>query len=224
MGKDLRGTWSQALLTFFFPIVLILTIRWLLVEPYVIPSGSMLPTLQIHDHIMVNKLAFGMHWPFSKKWLWHWSTPEKGEIVVFRYPQNPEIFYVKRVQAVAGDELSMENGQIQVNGQKLDLTSLPHPAAEDEFSYFKERNYTVRYLEREISNFHKIKVPENHFFVIGDNRDQSSDSRVWGFVPVENLVGRASFIWLACHETLASANFLCDPRSITWDRLLLSAK
>jgi signal peptidase I len=222
MKKDLRGTWPQALLTFFLPIFLILFLRWLIIEPYVIPSGSMIPTLHIHDHIFVNKLAFGIHIPFGKKWIVNWSSPKRGDIVVFRYPENPEIFYVKRVQGVGGDEIGLRDGHLLVNGNKVDLNPQDYTESEDGFQYFKEKNYTVRYRDPERANFHPVKVPEGHYFMMGDNRDQSSDSRFWGFVPQEYLIGRASVIWLACQSTLPSASFLCDPQTLRWDRFLLS--
>src|SRR5262245_4100685 len=92
LKKSLKGTWPQAIISFFGPIVLILIIRWAIFEPYVIPSGSMIPNLLIHDHILVQKFAFGLRLPFSDKWLLHWADPKPGDIVVFRFPNNPEVF------------------------------------------------------------------------------------------------------------------------------------
>lgn len=224
MKKDLRGTWPQALLTFFGPVVLILAVRWLLIEPFVIPSGSMIPTLQIHDHIFVSKLAYGVHLPFGRSFLFQWQHPQVGQVVVFRFPESPEVFYIKRVIATAGDEISVGQGSIQVNGKVYSQESIEAPEREEAgFDYYREtstHSYVVRYLNKEMSHFHPIKVPEKSFFVMGDNRDQSNDSRFWGFVPEENLIGTAQIIWLSCEETLKSAQFLCDPSSIRWDRLL----
>lgn len=221
--KDLRGTWRQALLSFFGPVLMVLTVRWILVEPFVIPSGSMIPTLQIHDHIFVNKLSFGVHVPFGNQFIFKWRSPQRGEVVVFRFPENPEVFYVKRVAAVGGDEISIKSGDVFINGKALEQKPIAPEQAEEGFDYFQEissKPYTIRYIRKEESDFETVKVPEKSFFVIGDNRDQSNDSRFWGFIPEENLVGTAQWIWLSCHETLASAQFLCDPSTIRWDRLL----
>ncbi len=223
MKKDLRGTWKQALLTFFGPILALFCIRWLLIEPYVIPSGSMIPSLLIHDHILVNKLAYGIRMPFGNSFLLQWGHPQPGEIVVFQYPENPEVFYVKRVVAVSGDRISVDRGQVIVNGQAYSQTSIAGPSSADDFEYFQEnstRSYSVRYREKEASNFDSTQVPPNSYFVMGDNRDQSSDSRIWGTVPEKNLIGTAKLIWLSCEETLKTASFLCDPTTIRWHRLL----
>lgn len=231
-GKDLRATWSQGLITFLTPIVLLLSVRWLLFEPFVIPSGSMIPTLLIHDHIFVNKLAFGIRIPFAKQFLAQWSRPEKGQVVVFRYPDNPEVFYVKRVLATGGDEISIEHGIVSVNGSPLEqFPILMEDKVNDEegerFEYLTEsfsgsavRKYAVRYLNRQLSSLNSTRVPEGSFFVVGDNRDQSNDSRFWGFVPDGHAIGTAKMIWLSCEQTLTSAPFICAPQTIRWDRLL----
>lgn len=217
---DRRATWPQALIGFLGPLVAVFVLRWLLIEPYVIPSGSMIPTLWIHDHIMVNKLAYGVHVPMSKAWILQWSTPQKNDIVVFRFPENPEVFYVKRVVATAGDALEIRNGEMWVNGEKIPQE--PLDTDEEGFMHYQEPGRRVRYLNHDESNFQHVTVPENHFFVIGDNRDQSNDSRYWGPVPIENVIGKASFIWLSCEETLPSARFLCDPKTIRFDRIFRS--
>ena len=216
-SADRRATWSQALFSFLGPLLAIFVLRWLLIEPYVIPSGSMIPTLWIHDHIMVNKLAYGVHVPMSKAWIFQWGSPQRNDIVVFRFPENPEVFYVKRVVAVAGDTLEIRNGELWVNGEVVPQD--PLETDEEGFQHFQEPGRQVRYLNHDESNFQHTTVPENHFFVIGDNRDQSNDSRFWGSVPVENVIGRASIIWLSCEETLPSARFLCDPKTIRLDRI-----
>ncbi len=227
MKKDLRGTWPQALLTFFAPILLVIAVRWILIEPFVIPSGSMLPTLLIHDHIMVNKLAFGLQIPFGNGFLLQWGRPQPGDIIVFRYPPNPDVFYVKRVVAVGGDEIQVQDGVISINGKPYPQEPMPAGNFEEGFDYFHETSnstYVIRYIHKELSNFGPQKVPAGHVFAMGDNRDQSSDSRIWGFVPETNLVGTAKVIWLSCQETLPSAQFLCDPSTIRWDRILKKAE
>ncbi len=227
IGK--QATWRQALMAFFIPIVAVLCFRWLLLEPFVIPSGSMIPTLLIHDHIVVNKLAFGIKLPFGRTFLLHWSKPKIGQIVVFRFPDNPDIYFIKRILAVAGDELSIENGELKINGKAVIVNPSQAPrltADEEDFDYFSEslaeqnQTHLIRYEKNRWRDQFSTKVPEGHFFVMGDNRDQSNDSRVWGFVPVDHLIGTAQMIWLSCEETLASTPMLCNPQTLRWSRLL----
>jgi signal peptidase I len=229
LKKDLRGTWAQALFSFFFPLFLVFAIRWVLVEPYVIPSESMVPNLLVHDHIFVNKLAFGVRLPFSENWLFQWRAPRRGEIVVFKYPVNKDVFFVKRVVALPGDEIRVENNHVFVNGQEFKKTPVQGTIDPEEFNYFTENNgertYTVRtYKPARGLNYGPTTIPEGHFFAMGDNRDQSSDSRVWGFVPFDNLMGTASMIWLSCEDTLPSAEFVCDPKALRWSRFFLKVK
>lgn len=225
-NENKKGTWPQALITFITPIMGVLIFRWLLLEPFVIPSGSMIPTLLVHDHLLVNKLAYGVHFPFTDYWLLKWGKPQKGEIAVFKFPKNPNLFYVKRIVATSDDEIEMKKGVLFINGSAVVQTHARQDwftGEEDtsEFDYYFENQHPIRYKknDKEESNFHKIKVPPEHFFVIGDNRDQSYDSRSWGFVPEKYLVGRAGIIWLSCDKTLPSAPFICDPQSIRWFRM-----
>lgn len=223
--KDQRPTWLSAILWLIAPLGLILTVRWLLIEPYVIPSGSMIPNLLIHDHIVVNKLSFGVRVPFQRSWLINWTTPQRGDIIVFRYPENPEVFYVKRLIGLPGDKIEVVSGTLKINGEELPQKAVDSLQLDDEddtfdrFQYFEEAGHLVRYLHKEESNFSTVEVPENSYFMMGDNRDQSSDSRSWGFVPRDHLIGKPIFIWLSCSETLESAKFLCDPAHLRWDRI-----
>ena len=115
----------------------------------------------------------------------------------------------------------MENGILSVNGKKQEQTEAAVPAmSEGRFHYFNESGHLVRYLDRENSNYQALIVPEEMYFAMGDNRDQSSDSRVWGLIPEENFVGSVRRVWLACEKTLVSASFLCDPSTIRWNRIL----
>lgn len=234
----MRGTWPQALRTFFLPIVIVVGVRWLLVEPFIIPSGSMIPTLLIHDHIAVNKFRYGIKVPFSNLFLIQWSHPQRGETVVFRFPDNPDVFYVKRVVAVAGDQIEVRDGNLVINGEVIPQTALPldvpvkNIAFEPSFDYFLENHlssvteeaHVVRYRNKSASFFHPVTVPPNSFFAMGDNRDQSSDSRFWGYVPEQNLIGSATYIWLSCEKTLESAAFICDPQTLRWNRFGLRVK
>ena len=197
MKKDLRGTWKQALISILLPILLILIFRWILFEPYIIPSGSMIPTLQIHDHILVKKFAYGVRLPFSEKWLLEWSSIQRDDVIVFKYPKDPNVFYIKRVVGVPGDQVESIEQTIYVNGKMIQGSS-----------------------QISTEDFEAVIVPEESFFVMGDNRYASSDSRVWGFVPQKNILGKAWIVWLSCEEMLPNAQFLCDPQTMKWDRVL----
>lgn len=221
--QNLKGTWNQAILSFLIPILLVMCFRWALVEPFVIPSGSMVPNLLINDHILVNKSSYGLRVPFVDRWLVQWNQPQRGDIVVFKYPENPEIHYVKRLIGLPGEEISIRSGRIEINGQKLEQTPFESLSNEKEFSYFLENNgrtsYVVRFLYPESDGEPQvIKIPEGHYFFMGDNRDQSSDSRFWGPVAGHFIVGRAWLIWLSCESTLPTMTFVCDPAQLRWNR------
>lgn len=223
--KSLKGTWPQAIGTFLFPLFLVFAIRWIIVEPFVIPSGSMIPSLLIHDHILVKKYSLGLKLPFTNFWLVRWREPRRGEVLVFRYPDNPEMFYVKRLIGLPGDSVMVRgSGQISVNGQEWMLTA-QESSLDDGFSYFiedtGEQKHVVRFYGSPLaSNESKeYKVPDGEYFFVGDNRDQSSDGRVWGFVQENYLIGPASLVWLSCENTLTSVSYICDPRQIRWKRL-----
>ena len=138
IGK--QGTWPQALLTFFLPLVLVFLFRWLLFEPFVIPSESMVPNLLIHDHIIVKKFAYGFKPPLGDGWLWKFQDPKRGDVVVFRFPENRDIFFIKRLIGLPGDEITVQNGQIAVNGQPWSLAPLEAGSYLDEdiFNYYHE--------------------------------------------------------------------------------------
>lgn len=222
MKKDLRATWPQAIGSFLIPILLVLTIRWLLIEPFVIPSGSMIPTLQIHDHIFVNKLAYGVQLPFARKYLFQWQRPDYGDVIVFRFPKNPEIFYVKRVIGKPGDHLFVAEGMIYRNGDPVAQEPVKGP--DSDYTYLREDGHLVRYIDQTASTFEEFDVPANSYFVMGDNRDESSDSRVWGVVPENLVIGRASWIWLSCDEMLASAPFVCHPQKLRFERFFMGVR
>jgi signal peptidase I len=243
--KDLRGTWPQALVSLFGAILLILGIRWALFEPYVIPSGSMIPTLLVHDHILVNKLAFGLRVPFTSKWLMRFSLPKRGDVLVFRSVGDDGTFLVKRVVGLPGDELNVaEDGQVSINGQAVLRRVLTQEEATSLVSNWPEEARTnilnmddfieetldgrkhIALRERDVKGRTQdpIRVPEDSLFMMGDNRDESSDSRVWGTLPIDRVLGRASWIWLSCEETLAEMNQLCDPKTMRWDRIMKSIK
>lgn len=217
--KDLRGTWSQALATFLLPIALIVSTRWLVFEPYVIPSGSMVPTLLQNDHILVNKLSYGVALPFGQRNLFLWSSPQRWDIAVFRYPQNPNVFYVKRVVGLPGDRIEMRSGVLWINGEPQELAEL---GEQDQFVLLQEEQHTVRYGDLENSHFEEQVVPEGSYFVMGDNRNQSHDSRFWGPVESKYFVGRAFLIWLSCEQMLESASYICNPGTLRGERFFKS--
>jgi len=187
---------------FLFPVFLIvLILRGFIAEPFRIPSGSMLPTLEVGDFILVNKFSYGLRLPVLNKKFVEIADPERGDVVVFRYPENPSIDYIKRVVGVPGDKVAYYNKVLYINDK---------PAEQQPDGHYMVDFYQYMQLDEQYDDIrHKIlinkmypavdfviTVPENKYFVMGDNRDNSRDSRFWGFVPEENLVGKAFLIWM----------------------------
>ena len=220
--RDLtREPWWIDYTAGLFPvIVFVFALRSFLFEPFRIPSGSMLPTLYIGDFILVNKYEYGIRLPIVHTKITEGRTPERGDVIVFRYPVNPSIDYIKRVVGVPGDTIKYVNKTIFVNGkpmQQKHLGDWVDPFTHVTLSQREETLGDVKHMiavdERVGSGLRGMpysrvaggctyydngfvcKVPEGQYFVLGDNRDNSEDSRYWGFVPEENLVGRAFFIW-----------------------------
>ncbi len=218
----MKSTWPKALIAFFIPLLIGLSIRWMVVEPFVIPSGSMIPELLIHDHIIVKKFFYGLKLPFTNKWIAMWRQPSRGDIVVFKYPPHPEVYYIKRLIGKPGDEIFVQDSRISINGKAW---SLKAKGRDDEGYYLFEENsgaesHTVRFAHPEVSGPGQTwKVPAGQYFMMGDNRDQSYDSRFWNFVPEENLVAPAWMIWLSCDAMLASSPLLCDPTTLRSSRI-----
>lgn len=184
----------------FFPVLaIVLVLRSFLVEPFQIPSGSMLPTLEIGDFILVNKFSYGLRLPVAGTKVVELGDPQRGDIMVFKYPENPKINYIKRVIGLPGDEIRYKNKQLFINGVMVEekmLANLPHAKLfEEQLGDVTHQIYEHKQL-RSLGAEGEWKVPENSYFVMGDNRDNSKDSRYWDYVPDDLVVGKAFAIWM----------------------------
>ena len=205
-----------------FPVIVaVFVLRSFLFEPFKIPSGSMIPTLLVGDLILVNKFTYGLRLPVANTRLTEGNAPQRGDVMVFRYPPKPSFDYIKRVVGVPGDEVAYLNKRLSVNGQPVPTTTVPEFFDADATRYypqFEERlgdkphrllndpdrpafvpgaeNFPYRDQCRYSVEGVVCKVPAGHYFMMGDNRDNSLDSRYWGFVPDANIVGKAFFIWM----------------------------
>ncbi len=201
----------------FFPVLLIvLLLRAFVAEPFRIPSGSMMPTLLVGDFILVNKFAYGIRLPILHTKVIDIGEPKRGDVIVFRWPRDTSLDYIKRVVGVPGDRIRYVNKKLYING-KLVETNLVGPykgrgryAHPYEYEYREnldgvEHSILINDARRNMD--YLDVVPEGQYFVMGDNRDNSNDSRFWGFVPEKNLVGRAMFIWMNWDLSEGSIDF-----------------
>jgi len=222
-AKLLMQPWWLDWTAGLFPVILIVfLLRSFLFEPFKIPSGSMIPTLLVGDLILVNKFHYGIRLPVINKKIVSIHDPQRGDVMVFRYPVDPRVDYIKRVVGVPGDVITYVNQRLSVNGKLVETKALGDFYDEDSL------RYAPMYSEKLGGKEHKIlvdlrrpaydgpepktfpnhencrytvegvtcKVPPGHYFMMGDNRDNSQDSRFWGFVPDENIVGKAFFVWM----------------------------
>jgi signal peptidase I len=210
----------------FFPVILVVFfIRSFLIEPFKIPSGSMIPTLQVGDFILVNKFTYGVRLPIINKTFIPINTPQRGDVMVFRYPENPTLDYIKRVVGLPGDTVEYRNKRLWINGveqtQQADgeynyvesglnfvhtekrvetLGNHKHPILINPDTPTLHLSAVAEFSGRENCSYDeemvRCKVPEGGYFMMGDNRDNSRDSRYWGFVPDKDIVGTAFFIWM----------------------------
>jgi signal peptidase I len=218
--KSVVREYAEALL---IAALIALTLRAFVFEAFKIPSGSMIPTLSIGDHIFVNKFTYGLRIPFTKIRFWDVGEPERGEVAVFIYPVDEKKDFIKRVMGAPGDRIRLEGTDVFINGEKLEhrpLTVKPHPTDRRRLLVENGTEKTIPYVRgwenydffEEVTNGHphvvqyekfgmreplEFEVPDGQYFMMGDNRDNSADSREWGFVPFENVKGEAMFVWLS---------------------------
>jgi signal peptidase I len=205
-----------------FPVIIaVFLLRSFLFEPFKIPSGSMIPTLLVGDLILVNKFTYGIRLPVLNIKVTEGNKPQRGDVMVFRYPPKPSLDYIKRVVGVPGDTVAYLNKRLTINGQVIATSALPEFFDEDAMRYFKQFEETLGDKKHRLLNDDDrpafvpgadnfagrdgcsytiegvtCKVPEGQYFMMGDNRDNSLDSRYWGFVPDKNIVGKAFFVWM----------------------------
>lgn len=171
---------------FGIALLIALVVRTLVIQAFKIPSRSMEDTLLIGDHIFVNKFLFGYHIPFTKGRVLQFATPRRGDIIVFVYPVEPEKDFIKRVVGVPGDTVEVRQKRVYINGQML----------EENYARYADGNMIDGFV-RARDNLPPIKVPPEKLFVMGDNRDRSYDSRFWGFVDMDAVIGKAIFIYFS---------------------------
>lgn len=195
-----------------FPVFfIVLLLRSFLVEPFRIPSGSMMPTLLVGDFILVNKYTYGIRLPVLNNKVFEIDKPERGDVVVFRYPEDPSIPFIKRVVGLPGDRIMYHNitKTLYINGEAVQQEPVGiyqgfgkgsvMTGAEERVEYLKEVEHHILLQPHPVMSGDKVvqlTVPENEYFVLGDNRDNSRDSRFWGTVPEANLIGKAFMIWM----------------------------
>lgn len=184
----------------FFPVLaIVLILRSFLVEPFQIPSGSMLPTLEVGDFILVNKYAYGIRLPVAGTKILEVGDPERGDVMVFKYPEDGATNYIKRVIGLPGDRIRYQDKQLFINGEQVDsrfVARLPPMELRREDLGEVEHDIFLTLGRAGNSGEGEWVVPEGHYFVMGDNRDNSNDSRYWGTVPDELIVGKAFAIWM----------------------------
>lgn len=216
-----QPAWVEYSGSFFPVILLVFVLRSFLYEPFKIPSSSMVPTLQIGDLILVNKFVYGVRLPIVNKKIIDVGDPQRGDVMVFRYPKDPSLDYIKRVVGVPGDRVVYKNKRLTINGKPMTYKPLPDYLDEEHLTYSKQYLENLTGVEHRILNDDRAPdyvpnpdnfpnsnlctydavgfactVPAGHYFMMGDNRDNSLDSRYWGFVPNRNIVGKAFFVWM----------------------------
>jgi signal peptidase I len=220
-GVQSRPAWLEYTAGLFPVVMAVFLLRSFLVEPFKIPSGSMVPTLLVGDLILVNKYTYGIRLPVVHTKIVSLNDPERGDVMVFRFPKDPSVDYIKRVVGIPGDTVTYENNRISINGSPVPLRDAGEFYDSDRLVYYRQYSEKLGTLEHQLlTELDKpsyisgvdafpfrnqctysrtgltCKVPPGHYFVMGDNRENSLDSRFWGFVPEQNIVGKAFFIWM----------------------------
>jgi signal peptidase I len=217
-----QPTWVEYSGSFFPVIALVFVLRSFLFEPFKIPSSSMVPTLLVGDLILVNKFDYGIRLPIVNKKIIEVGNPQRGDVMVFKYPKDPSQDYIKRVIGVPGDKITYENKRLTVNGQPVEYVPMDDYLDDERPVYHKQFLEKLPNVPHRILNMDGARtlhlsaveefphhenctylydkftciVPEGNYFMMGDNRDNSADSRYWGFVPDQNIVGKAVFVWM----------------------------
>lgn len=221
--KPHKSFYKEWIEPFLIAAVIALFIRQFIVEAFKIPSGSMIPTLTIGDHLLVNKFVYGPRIPFTDKRIFAGDTPKRGEIIVFKYPENEDKNYIKRVIGLPGDKIQIVKGRLIINDQEMTINPVGerHAGKIGPGMYYESPElydeqlgavrHRIQYLrDQSLNNFGPKLVPEDSVFVMGDNRDNSQDSRVWGFVRFEKILGRAFIIYWSWDG---------NDRWVRWDRI-----
>ena len=202
-------------------LVIVFIIRGFFIGNFMIPTASMTPTLPVGSFIFVNKISYGIRLPIMNKTLIDTGKPERGDVIVFRYPVNPKIDFIKRVIGVPGDIISYKDKILTINGEKIhhkncifNVKNIYNGSNSKNIiceETLNKKTYRIDLLEQiQPDDFDSIVVPDNMYFVMGDNRNNSDDSRFWGFVPKENLVGRAVLVWFSWDK---------NTNSIRWNQI-----
>jgi len=199
-------TWIEYCKSFFPVILAVLLLRSFLVEPFRIPSGSMMPTLLVGDFILVNKYTYGIRLPVLNTKILEVGKPGRGDVVVFRYPRDPSVDYIKRVVGVPGDRINYYNKVLTINGKPVpqvpagiyvgEGSGVSMSGASERTEQLGDVQHKILVMPHTPGLEGEYIVPEGEYFVMGDNRDNSNDSRYWGTVPETNLVGQAFRVWM----------------------------
>ncbi len=229
--------WVEYGASFFPVIIVVFGLRSFVVEPFRIPSGSMIPTLLVGDFILVNKFTYGIRLPVLNSKVLQINDPQRGDVMVFRYPADPSVDYIKRVVGLPGDKIAYQNKRLTINGVEVPVQPMEDYLHKERAYYSGRFSETLGVVQHAILNDRdaradvpmaldfpgrencvynhdgvRCEVPAGHYFMLGDNRDQSADSRVWGFVPDRNIVGKAFFIWF-------HADTILPPKGVDFSRI-----